>query len=145
MADEDKDAFGSLDPKDVLRSCYFIPSFAEGKVHADSIGISPYTLDANNCFVDHNMLMHYHLNLGPKTAGIYDSEQYPEPHIQDHTDSSNILEIADSNLVNHIQDFNYSSDSNSSQTSDASEVREEDLLALDDMYGPSYGYEVFYE
>ena len=33
MADED--AFGFVDPTDVLRSCHIIPSFADGRLHLD--------------------------------------------------------------------------------------------------------------
>jgi hypothetical protein len=36
----DKDAFGFIDPSDVLRACHVIPSFARGKVHLDGRGSS---------------------------------------------------------------------------------------------------------
>ena len=38
MADED--AFGFVDPADVLRGCHVIPSFADGRLHPDGIVMS---------------------------------------------------------------------------------------------------------
>ena len=34
------DAFGFVDPADVLRSCHLIPAFADGQQHLDSIAMS---------------------------------------------------------------------------------------------------------
>ncbi|KAH7918336.1 hypothetical protein BV22DRAFT_1134671 [Leucogyrophana mollusca] len=69
MADED--AFGFLDPKDVLRGCHVIPAFACGKLHADGISISRCVDDSQdskyyyvNRFVDRDMVMQYHLGQG---------------------------------------------------------------------------------
>jgi hypothetical protein len=36
----DDDAFGFLDPSDVLRSCHIVPAFSSGKVHVDERGLS---------------------------------------------------------------------------------------------------------
>ncbi|KIJ59839.1 hypothetical protein HYDPIDRAFT_99913, partial [Hydnomerulius pinastri MD-312] len=36
----DEDAFGFVDPADILCSCHLIPAFAGGKVHADSTSVS---------------------------------------------------------------------------------------------------------
>jgi hypothetical protein len=36
----DDDAFGFIDPSDVLRGCHIIPSFARGKSHPDGRGLS---------------------------------------------------------------------------------------------------------
>lgn len=36
----EEDAFGFIDPSDVVRSCHIIPAFAKGKLHADGIGLS---------------------------------------------------------------------------------------------------------
>ena len=38
MADED--AFGFVDPGDVLRGCHIIPAFQSGKVHSDGVALS---------------------------------------------------------------------------------------------------------
>ncbi|KAH7909551.1 hypothetical protein BJ138DRAFT_1197527 [Hygrophoropsis aurantiaca] len=69
MASED--AFGFLDPNDVLRSCHLIPAFAFGKVHADGTGLSRCIDDSQdwrsyyvNRFVDRDMVMRYHIGLG---------------------------------------------------------------------------------
>jgi hypothetical protein len=35
-----EDAFGFVDPKDVLRGCHIMPNFAKGKRHPDGVGIS---------------------------------------------------------------------------------------------------------
>ncbi|KAH7918896.1 hypothetical protein BV22DRAFT_1108243 [Leucogyrophana mollusca] len=69
MADEG--AFGFLDPKDVLCGCHIIPAFAQGKLHADGIGLSRCIDDFQdskyyyvNRFVDRDMVMWYHFGQG---------------------------------------------------------------------------------
>ncbi|KZP19824.1 hypothetical protein FIBSPDRAFT_665092, partial [Athelia psychrophila] len=65
---QDEDAFGFLDPSDVLRGCHIIPRFSLNKVHGDSHGgWSPLARDQCdwkeyyiNRFVDRDMLMRYH-------------------------------------------------------------------------------------
>jgi hypothetical protein len=42
------DAFGFVDPKDVLRGCHIMPNFAKGKRHADGIGISRCAKDGKD-------------------------------------------------------------------------------------------------
>jgi len=42
------DAFGFIDPADVLRCCHLIPAFADGKQHIDGIGISRNSRDADD-------------------------------------------------------------------------------------------------
>jgi hypothetical protein len=42
------DAFGFVDPKDVLRACHTIPSFKNGKVHPDAVAISRLAKDAQD-------------------------------------------------------------------------------------------------
>lgn len=82
-----EEAFGFVDPKDVLRGCHIIPAFSKGKRHSDGIGISRCARDSqdwvhyhvNRCvecaialirinlsnrFVDRDMLMRYHWGLG---------------------------------------------------------------------------------
>ena len=44
----DEDAFGFIDPADVLRSCHVIPSFAKGKLHADGRGLSLRARDSSD-------------------------------------------------------------------------------------------------
>jgi hypothetical protein len=34
------DAFGFLDPADIIRGCHIIPSFSQGQVHSDRIALS---------------------------------------------------------------------------------------------------------
>ncbi|KAG2114229.1 uncharacterized protein F5147DRAFT_770226 [Suillus discolor] len=65
------DAFGFVDPNDVLRGCHIIPHFAQGQWHLDSMGISHCAKDESdwwfyytNRFVDCDMFMQYHWGLG---------------------------------------------------------------------------------
>ena len=44
----DKDAFGFVDPADVLRGCHVIPSYADGRLHSDGIAISRCAGDSND-------------------------------------------------------------------------------------------------
>lgn len=46
MANED--AFGFVDPRDVLRACHVIPAFAKGKLHSDGVGLSRCACDAED-------------------------------------------------------------------------------------------------
>jgi hypothetical protein len=43
-----EDAFGFLDPKDVLRGCHVMPNLAKGKRHADGVGISHCAKDSED-------------------------------------------------------------------------------------------------
>jgi hypothetical protein len=43
-----QDAFGFVDPADVLRSCHVIPRFAKGKRYSDNIGLSKCTRDSGD-------------------------------------------------------------------------------------------------
>ncbi|EGO04334.1 hypothetical protein SERLA73DRAFT_148890 [Serpula lacrymans var. lacrymans S7.3] len=65
------DAFGFVNPADVLPSCHLVPAFHEGKLHPDGIGMSNFAQDAQdwkkyyvNWFVDQDMMMQYHWGLG---------------------------------------------------------------------------------
>jgi len=82
----DKDAFGFVDPANVLRGCHIIPSFADGRLHPDNVATSHCAGDSDNWkwyyinrwavlvdlsdlvlftrFVDHDMLICYHWGLG---------------------------------------------------------------------------------
>ena len=42
------DAFGFIDPADVLRSCHLIPDFSKGKLHPDCQAMSRASRDAND-------------------------------------------------------------------------------------------------
>jgi hypothetical protein len=44
----DRDAFGFVDPSDVLRSCHIIPAFSSGKVHTDGKGLSVCAHDSSD-------------------------------------------------------------------------------------------------
>ncbi|KIM57875.1 hypothetical protein SCLCIDRAFT_98436, partial [Scleroderma citrinum Foug A] len=66
-----EDAFGFVDPTDILQCCHLVPAFSDGKQHSDGIALSQSSRDADdwkyyhvNQFVDHNMLMRYHWGLG---------------------------------------------------------------------------------
>lgn len=48
MALNDPDAFGFLDPADVIRGCHIIPHFALGKLHEDSRGLLFSTGDSGD-------------------------------------------------------------------------------------------------
>jgi len=43
-----QDAFGFVDPRDVLRGCHVIPAFVDGKVHRDGVGISRCAADSQD-------------------------------------------------------------------------------------------------
>ncbi|KAF9234634.1 hypothetical protein BU15DRAFT_16883, partial [Melanogaster broomeanus] len=65
-----EDAFGFIDPADVLRGCHLIPAFDKGKLHPDGVAMSHYARDANdwklyyvNRFVDRDMVLRYHWGL----------------------------------------------------------------------------------
>jgi hypothetical protein len=45
-----EDAFGFVDPKDVLRTCHIIPNFAKGNQHADGVGVSRCAKDAGDYY-----------------------------------------------------------------------------------------------
>ena len=51
----DKDAFGFVDPANVLRGCHIIPSFANGRLHPDGIAMS-------HCVGDSNDWKQYYIN-----------------------------------------------------------------------------------
>lgn len=42
------DAFGFVDPTNILRSCHMVPVFARGKFHEDGKGLSSSTGDSND-------------------------------------------------------------------------------------------------
>ena len=44
----DVDAFGFIDPADVLRCCHIIPAFTDGQVHRDGVSLSPNARDGND-------------------------------------------------------------------------------------------------
>jgi hypothetical protein len=44
----DSEAFGFVDPKNVLRGCHIIPAFSGGKARADGIGLSRLARDAQD-------------------------------------------------------------------------------------------------
>ncbi|OBZ68468.1 Sulfite reductase [NADPH] hemoprotein beta-component [Grifola frondosa] len=63
----DEDAFGFIDPADILRGCHIIPAYTHGQMHADGIGLSSIAQDASdaqkyyvNRFVDRDMIMRYY-------------------------------------------------------------------------------------
>jgi hypothetical protein len=43
-----EDAFGFINPLDVLRACHVIPAFARGRLHADGVGLSRCAMDASD-------------------------------------------------------------------------------------------------
>lgn len=45
---EDDDAFGIVDPAEVLRGCHVIPRFRFGKVHREGVGRSPLAKDSSD-------------------------------------------------------------------------------------------------
>jgi hypothetical protein len=44
----DDDAFGFIDPANVLRSCHIVPAFARGRRHADGKGLSYFAQDSSD-------------------------------------------------------------------------------------------------
>ncbi|KIK14840.1 hypothetical protein PISMIDRAFT_75455, partial [Pisolithus microcarpus 441] len=64
------DTFSFVDPADMLWCCHLIPSFADGRLHPDSIATSCNAHESEdwkvyyiNRFVDHDMMMRYHWGL----------------------------------------------------------------------------------
>ncbi|RDB26818.1 hypothetical protein Hypma_005389 [Hypsizygus marmoreus] len=73
MSLDDENAFGFIDPRDVLRACHIVPRFCLGRKHDDAYGkgISKAAQEYQdwnayfvNRFVDRDMLMRYHWGLG---------------------------------------------------------------------------------
>ncbi|KAF8221019.1 hypothetical protein L208DRAFT_1536292, partial [Tricholoma matsutake] len=93
MASED--AFGFVDPSDVLQSCHVIPQFAKGKWHSDGVALSKCARDGEDwkeyyvgcrfnmtdkdtdfgaiSFVDRDMMMRYHWGQGIRHTYCHDS------------------------------------------------------------------------
>ena len=44
----DQDAFGFVDPADVLRGCHIIPSFTDGQLHPDGVAMSHCAGDSDD-------------------------------------------------------------------------------------------------
>ena len=42
------DAFGFVDPRDVLRSCHLVPDFTAGKLHTDGVVFSRIARDSED-------------------------------------------------------------------------------------------------
>jgi hypothetical protein len=42
------DAFGFVDPSDVLRACHIVPAFSKGKTHSDNRGLSRLARDSSD-------------------------------------------------------------------------------------------------
>ncbi|KAI0054668.1 hypothetical protein BV25DRAFT_1816733, partial [Artomyces pyxidatus] len=68
---EETDAFGFVDPNDVLRGCHIVPDFASGKRRDDGAGLSGFAKDGEDynryyiCrFSERDLLMRYHWGLG---------------------------------------------------------------------------------
>jgi hypothetical protein len=64
-----EDAFGFVDPKDVLRACHVIAGFASGKFHCDAISISQLTNDSQDwrSYRVNRYVGSFHANLNLKT------------------------------------------------------------------------------
>lgn len=45
---EDNEAFGIIDPSDVLRGCHIVPQFSLGRTYSDSIGLSTLAKDLSD-------------------------------------------------------------------------------------------------
>ncbi len=104
----EKDAFGFVDPKLILRGCHILPIFSLGKCHLDGIGLSKIAKDVNDwkgyyvnrfvvvvisClyltnvqnyfrFADRDMAMRYHWGLG--IGHIYSHEQDMPSQLKQH-------------------------------------------------------------
>ncbi|KAF9227536.1 hypothetical protein BS17DRAFT_793237 [Gyrodon lividus] len=64
------DAFGFVNPEDIVRGCHIIPAFAHGRLHPDGNPVSMNARDSDdwrfyyvNRFVDRDMLLRYHWGL----------------------------------------------------------------------------------
>ncbi|KAH7917303.1 hypothetical protein BV22DRAFT_1135525 [Leucogyrophana mollusca] len=94
----EEDAFGFVDPDDVLRGCHVVPQFSQGLRHLDGVGISPCAHDHTDyqyyfvnryvasssiqascqssfSFVDRDMFMRYHWGMGIGHTHTHDADQ----------------------------------------------------------------------
>ena len=56
------DAFGFVNPADVLRACHLVPAFAKGRLHIDGIGLSRRAKDSSDWaeyYVNRYVLLRY--------------------------------------------------------------------------------------
>ncbi|EGO23151.1 hypothetical protein SERLADRAFT_371382 [Serpula lacrymans var. lacrymans S7.9] len=150
MAEDD--AFGFVNPANVLRSCHLVPAFHEGKLHPNGIRMSKFAQDAQDwCyaqktyqyvsyrFVDRDMMMQYHwgLGIGHTYARVnYQSDQLDK----DNGEDSDVFIEEDVNLEFTLQDcegedFGYNQDSD--EDSDTDKL----LLDLDGTDVVGYNYD----
>ncbi|KAH7917705.1 hypothetical protein BV22DRAFT_1025919 [Leucogyrophana mollusca] len=159
------DAFGFVDPSDVMRSCHLIPAFSTGKLHSDGIAMSYCAQDGNdwksyyiNRFVDRDMLMRYHHGLA--VGHVYAHENglgsmpTRAPGADSTTDSQGIEDADDSVMApdHHYQgddveemlledreadglDLEGSEEGGLSGNED--QLSDAEYLAMDEMYGLS--------
>ncbi|KAG6908713.1 hypothetical protein DXG01_003558, partial [Tephrocybe rancida] len=64
---DNPDAFGFIDPSDIIRGCHIVPRFCSSQPHSDGKGASGLANDGRDwCtyYVNRDMLMRYHWGLG---------------------------------------------------------------------------------
>ncbi|KIJ57944.1 hypothetical protein HYDPIDRAFT_34653 [Hydnomerulius pinastri MD-312] len=138
------DAFGFVDPADVLRCCQLIPAYAEGRLHPDGIGMSRGARDCEdwkfyyiNRFVDRDMVMRYHWGMGvghvyaytssSTNGGQQDNSQFVSGLVDDaetsleeaQDDSNEIQELEDDSALWTEMDYPTSDESNGGADSDS--------------------------
>lgn len=141
----EENAFGFIDPADVLRCCHIIPAFSSGRVHADGRGLSFCAGDSSdsksyyvNRFVDRDMMMRYHFNLGV-------GHTYLRFKLHDSDSSSNAGEPVEENggdMDAHFEsasdpgseDVEDSEDDDDSESESGDQSDDEEFLALSEMY-----------
>jgi hypothetical protein len=139
--------FGFVDPRDVLRGCHIIPTFACGNVHLDRVGLSRCAHDAhdwrryyiNRCviytislaniiegldirFVDRDMIMRYHWGLA---IGHTYSHGQPASAASTFTDDSHSAMTGE--LEEQIEQINHATDPDIEDLEFSLENLEDDL------------------
>ncbi|EGO18986.1 hypothetical protein SERLADRAFT_443529 [Serpula lacrymans var. lacrymans S7.9] len=106
-----QDAFGFVDPADILRICHVIPRFSEGPLHPHRIGTSLSAKDSAdwktyyvNRFVDRDIMMRYYYGYAPGHLYAKRSRGNTEPPcgIPDEIAAATVTDPADE-VSNHAR------------------------------------------
>jgi hypothetical protein len=154
----DENAFGFIDPMDIIRSCHIIPYFFKGKRHTDGRCLSRCAGDSSdwvaytvNQFVDRDMIMRYFYGLGVGHAYAYDRvqsiyDQSAAGHSREHLESgrhSDDEHVPSSSYSDRTFEFIHENpnggddsvvDSDSMGSSD-SYPTDDEACAMEEMYG----------
>ncbi|KIM75847.1 hypothetical protein PILCRDRAFT_98847 [Piloderma croceum F 1598] len=153
--------FGFVDPKNVLRGCHIIPSFASGKAQLDGVGLSRLAQDAQdwsryrvNRFVDCDMVMRYYWGLAAghiytHSCDLYSSNGRSTPPVPDGTEPLEpemSIPAVDANIQEDEDDAEFGFENRQDDILEEDLVFDEEqgledddeFLAMYDMYGPAF-------